>query len=64
MADFKTLGGMNKGEDIELCKNCPDAPTTYEEYCSQYFCPNAYTDNAKNCGFNLTKCKNCTLETK
>ena len=31
--------GMNKGEDIELCKNCPDAPATYEEYCSQYFCP-------------------------
>ena len=37
------------------CKNCPNAPQTYEEYClskccPEKICPDAYTEVAYHCG--------------
>ena len=46
MNDFK---GLYRG-----CKNCPNAPQTFEEYClskccPEKICPDAYTEVAYHC---------------
>ena len=35
-----------------MCKNCKDAPSTYEEYCMKSACPDAYAEKARYCGNN------------